>query len=220
MATSINWHSPRRVLARTVRMRASSRSTPHQVGKGVSIAVMTTPSRTTHALDGAQPRHLTCPRLPRRCPPRRRAAAWTHPRHAGSRRCHGLRALPGSATETWRCFVMPWVRRTLTPRGRRARPCPRNRAPTPSAAAANTNDPPAAGPRRPSATDRHPDLRRVARPMATCFLSKPFVDQFAQRHADVDPLVVGADAPLAVAQFARALGLNWVTAYSARMTWN
>ncbi len=42
---------------------------------------------------------------------------------------------------------MPWARRTSTPRGPRARPCPpRRRSPTPSAAAANANAPPAAGP--------------------------------------------------------------------------
>src|SRR6202023_1882926 len=41
-------------------------------------------------------------------------------------------------------------RRTLTPRGPRARRCPpRRRSPTPSAAAANANDPPAAGHRSP-----------------------------------------------------------------------
>jgi hypothetical protein len=43
-------------------------------------------------------------------------------------------------------FVTRWARRTLTPPGLRARRCqPRRRSPTRSAAAANANDPPAAG---------------------------------------------------------------------------
>ena len=44
----------------------------------------------------------------------------------------------------------PWARTTLKAHGPRAQPCPpRKRSATPSVAAANANDPPAAGPRSP-----------------------------------------------------------------------
>ena len=60
----------------------------------------------------------------------------------------GSRSGTPAMRRRWQRCEMRWARRILNPRGSRARPCPpTRRSPTRSAAAANANDPPAAGPR-------------------------------------------------------------------------